>query len=71
MAIPEQFVDELVSRTDIVDLVSESVRLTKKETPTGAFAHSTVRKRRTFPCLRTSRSAIVLAVIRAVEPSTS
>ena len=30
MAIPAQFLDELVARTDIVDLVSESVRLTKK-----------------------------------------
>ena len=30
MAIPEQFLDELLSRTDLVDLVSESVRLTKK-----------------------------------------
>ena len=30
MAIPEQFVDELVSRTDIVDLVGNYVRLNKK-----------------------------------------
>lgn len=30
MAIPEQFVDELVARTDIVDLVSGYVRLNKK-----------------------------------------
>ncbi len=30
MAIPEQFIDELVSRTDIVDLVSGYVRLNKK-----------------------------------------
>ncbi len=30
MAIPEQFLDELIARTDLVDLVSESVRLTKK-----------------------------------------
>ena len=30
MAIPDQFLDELLARTDIVDLVSESVRLTKK-----------------------------------------
>lgn len=30
MALPERFVDELLARTDIVDLVSESVRLTKK-----------------------------------------
>ena len=30
MAIPEQFLDELLSRTDLVDLVSESVRLIKK-----------------------------------------
>ena len=30
MPIPEQFLDELVSRTDLVDLVGESVRLTKK-----------------------------------------
>ena len=30
MAIPAQFLDELVARTDIVDLVSESVRLTRK-----------------------------------------
>ena len=29
MPIPEQFLEELVARTDIVDLVSESVRLTK------------------------------------------
>ena len=30
MAIPDRFLDELINRTDIVDLVSESVRLTKK-----------------------------------------
>ena len=30
MSIPERFLDELVARTDIVDLVSESVHLTKK-----------------------------------------
>ena len=30
MAIPERFLDELVARTDLVDLVSESVHLTKK-----------------------------------------
>ena len=30
MPIPERFLDELLARTDIVDLVSESVRLTKK-----------------------------------------
>ena len=30
MPIPERFLDELMARTDIVDLVSESVRLTKK-----------------------------------------
>ena len=29
MAIPDRFLDELIARTDIVDLVSESVRLTK------------------------------------------
>ena len=30
MAIPERFLDELIARTDLVDLVSESVRLTQK-----------------------------------------
>ena len=30
MAIPEQFIEELMARTDIVDLVSEYVRLNKK-----------------------------------------
>jgi len=30
LAIPERFVDELIGRTDIVDLVSEYVRLNKK-----------------------------------------
>ena len=30
MAIPDRFLDELIARTDNVDLVSESVRLTKK-----------------------------------------
>ncbi len=30
MPLPDRFLDELLARTDIVDLVSESVRLTKK-----------------------------------------
>ena len=30
MPLPDRFMDELLARTDIVDLVSESVRLTKK-----------------------------------------
>ncbi len=30
MPLPERFLDELLARTDLVDLVSESVRLTKK-----------------------------------------
>ena len=30
MPIPERFLDELIARTDIVDLVGEYVRLTKK-----------------------------------------
>ena len=30
MPLPDRFLDELIARTDIVDLVSESVRLTKK-----------------------------------------
>ena len=30
MAFPERFMDELIARTDLVDLVSEYVRLTKK-----------------------------------------
>ena len=30
MAWPPQFLDELIDRTDLVDLVGESVRLTKK-----------------------------------------
>ena len=30
MAIPDQFLEELIDRTDLVDLVSESVHLTKK-----------------------------------------
>ena len=30
MPLPDGFLDELLARTDLVDLVSESVRLTKK-----------------------------------------
>ena len=30
MAIPERFLDDLIARTDLVDLVSETVRLTQK-----------------------------------------
>ena len=30
MPLPDRFLDELLARTDIVDLVSETVRLTKK-----------------------------------------
>jgi len=30
LAIPDRFLDELIARTDIVDLVSETVRLNKK-----------------------------------------
>lgn len=48
MAWPPQFLDELIDRTDLVDLVGESVRLTKKATATGAAAPFTVKKTPSF-----------------------
>ena len=55
MAWPPQFLDELIDRTDLVDLVGESVRLTKKGnsywgwSPTGRFTNASAAAREAAP----------------------
>ena len=58
MAIPEQFIDELVARSEISDVVSSYVSLKKK----GANRRTCLLY--TFPCLRRSRSTTALAAER-------
>lgn len=66
MAIPEAFLQELVERNDIVDVVGSYVRLTKRS-GSNQFGlcpfHS--EKRPPFPCLPTSRYITASAAVRA------
>ena len=58
MAFPEAFLQELVERNDIVDVVSGYVRLTKRS---GANQFGLC----PFPCRRTGRSTTASAAARA------
>lgn len=69
MAIPEPFLDELLDRTDIVDLVSESVRLTQKGRNYWGRAPSTVKRLPPSPYPLTSASSSALDAAREAAPS--
>ena len=48
MAFPQQFLDELVSRNDIVDVVSSYVSLTRRAATTSGCVPSTTRRPPSF-----------------------
>ena len=66
MAIPESFLQELVEKNDIVDVVGEYVRLTKRS-GSNQFGLCPFHSEKTpsFPCRRTGRYITASAVARA------
>lgn len=64
MAIPSSFLDELVARSDIVDVVSDYVTLTPKGEAIGACVPSTEKKRLPSMCCPTGSCTIVSAAAR-------
>ena len=65
MAFPQSFLDELLARSDIVDVVGSYVQLTRKGTNLFGLAPSIVKKPAPFPSLQISRCIIALVVKRA------
>ena len=65
MAFPQQFLDELSARTDIVDLVSSYVALTKKGTSNFGLCPFTTSARPPSPSRRISRCTTASAVSTA------
>ena len=59
MRYSDDIIEEVRSRNDIVDVVSQYVKLTRKEVPISGSAPSTMRKRRRFPLRRASRCITV------------
>ncbi len=65
MAFPGTFLDELIQKNDIVDVVSSYVHLTKRSgSNCSGCARSTAKRPRRFPSARTSRSTTASAAGR-------
>lgn len=51
----DDIIEEVRSRNDIVDVISQYVRLSKRAVPILDSARSIMKKQAPFPCRRTSR----------------
>ncbi len=65
MSIPANFLDELIARSDIVDVISDYVHLTKKAATFSACALSTAKRPVPFPFPRISRFTTASAAAKA------
>ena len=63
--IPQNFIDDLLDRVDIVDVVSSRVQLKKPAKTTKPAARSTKKKAPHLPLPKTSNSTTALAVAPA------
>lgn len=57
-----EVIEEVISRNDIVDVISGYIKLKKMEVHMLGFVHSIMRSRHHFLCLARSRCITVLAV---------
>ena len=69
MAFSPAFLDELVARNPIEDVVGQYVSLTRRAATCSACVHSTLKRRPLSPLLRTRGSTIALAATRAAVSS--
>ena len=69
MAIPQHTIDQILDRTDIVDLIGQRVKLKKLVVPIRAAARSIRKKPVFFTFTVTSSIIIALAVRQTVTPS--
>ena len=67
--IPRVFINDLLARTDIVDLVDARVKLKKQARTTMPAVHSITKKRLHSPLTRTNSSTTASAVGHMVTPS--
>lgn len=65
MSFPASFLDELIARSDIVDVVSDYVHLTKRAATSSGSVLFTAKRPVPSPYLPTSRSTTVLAAAKA------
>ncbi len=66
--IPQSFIDDLLSRADIVDVVGACVTLRKPAKITADFVPFTKKKRLHFPLSQVSSFIIALVVAKVVTP---
>jgi DNA primase len=62
MAIPQQTIDQILDRTDLVDLISQRVKLKKRDVHTLAVAHFIRKKARLFTSIETNSIITALVV---------
>ena len=65
MSIPANFLDELIARSDIVDVISDYVHLTKKGSNLFGLCPFHSEKTGSFPFPRISRFTTALAAAKA------
>ena len=62
--IPQTFIDDLLDRVDIVDVINARVPLKKQATAIRPAVHFMKKKHLPLPWHRTNSSTIVLAVVQ-------
>ncbi len=68
MAIPQHTIDQILDRTDIVDLIGQRVKLKSQVAPIQAVVRSIKKNHHLFTCIVTNSISTVLVVRPMVMP---